>query len=338
MGYSEAGRPADPWRWVRWFWLAAGLLCLFVVWVLLILRWRDVSHPLTIAIVGIMPLLAIGPLVVGVLGALWSRSVTLRVLAALTVLPFLYTTSPANAVIGCRADDAATSDAENVFTIYTANVWFESPGGLPDEIGAAIAAEDPDILFLQEVQWDFLTALHLDSRLNGYVYRTTDMQGLPIQDMVWSRWPIQDASFSGLANARLVEATIQSPTGPIIVSPIHLQAPVTRNDADFWKAQHRLLSEIDRSSPRILAGDFNATRDHQPFRNLLNTGWTDVHEKKGCGFNATWPVGGRIPAPLMRLDHVLVTEHFDVLDVRLGTPGGSDHLPVISTLRLRDQT
>ncbi len=332
----ERARSTDRWRWFRWLSLAVGLVGLLAVWVLLVMRWRPVTHPLTIAIVGIMPLLAIGPLAAGVLGSWWSRSNSLRVAAALTVLPFLYTTSPVNAVVGCGAHEDAGVDADNVFTIYTANVWFEFPGGQPDQIGAAIAAEDPDIVFLQEVKQDFLNTLQNDSRLDRYIHRSTDLPGLPVEDLVWSKWPIEEASFQDLANARLVQATVNTPSGQVVVTPIHLQAPITRGSVGLWAEQHRLLSELDRSSPRILAGDFNATRDHQPFRQLLNTGWTDVHEVKGCGFDATWPSDGRLPLPVMRLDHVLVTDHFEVLDVRLGTPGGSDHLPVITTLRLAE--
>lgn len=324
----------DRWRWFRLFWLLVGLSSLLVVWVLLVMRWRAVTHPLTIAIVGIMPLLAIGPLFAGVLGAWWSRNNSLRVAAALTVVPFLYTTSPVNAVVGCGAHQDAGVLADDVFTIYTANVWFEFPGGQPDQIADAIVAEDPDIVFLQEVTGGFLSVLENDSRLDRYQHRTTDVPGLPVEDLVWSKWPLENASFQDLANARLVQATVNSPAGPVIVTPVHLQAPINRGNVRYWTEQHRLLSELDRSTPRILAGDFNATRDHQPFRQLLDSGWTDAHEVRGCGFDATWPSDGRLPMPVMRLDHVLVTDHFEVLDVRLGTPGGSDHLPVITTLRL----
>ncbi|MEM7325462.1 MAG: endonuclease/exonuclease/phosphatase family protein [Actinomycetota bacterium] len=320
-------------RWLRLLWLAVGLLALLAVWVLLGMRWRAVTNPLFIAMVGVMPFLAVGPLLVGLLGAWWSRNVSLRVAAAVTLVAFVYTTSPVDAVLGCRADGAVDSGADNILTVYTANVWFEPPGGQPDQIGAAIAAEDPDIVFLQEVQWDFLTELQADPRLDRYVHRTTDIPGMPIQDLVWSKWPIEVASVDDLANARFVQATINTPSGQLVATPIHLQAPLGQTSINNWLAQHRLLAEVDRSVPRIMAGDFNATRDHQPFRSLLRAGWTDAHEIKGCGLDTTWPSDGRLPVPVMRLDHVLVTDHFEVLDLRLGDPGGSDHLPVISTLR-----
>ena len=317
---------------LRWFWWLVALVGLLVVWLLLGLRWQAVGRPLTIAVVGVMPVLAVGPLVVSSLSAWLSRSPTLRVSAGLTVLVFLITTSPVSAVIGCGADDAAASGAEDVFTVYTANVWFEFPGGQPDQIAAAIAAADPEIVFLQEVDHHFLTALQADPLMARYPHRSTDLPGMPIEDLVWSKWPIERATYQDLANARLVEATVNSPSGSIVVTPIHLQAPISNPAAVAWNTQLGLLAAIDPSAPRILAGDFNATRDHQPFRHLLDRGWTDVHEVKGCGYDATWPLGRPIP-PLMRLDHVLVSDHFEVLDVRLGDPGGSDHLPVIATLR-----
>ena len=71
-------------------------------------------------------------------------------------------------------------------------------------------------------------------------------------------------------------------------------------------------------------------------RDLLGQGWTDVHEPKGCGLDATWPTGHttRLPIPVYRLDHVLVTDDFEVLDVRFGDPAGSDHIPVVAELQV----
>lgn len=331
---SGGGPGGRRWGWLRLFWLVAGTVGLLTVWALLLMRWRDVGHPLTIAIVGVMPLLATLPLLFSALASWWSRSWSLRTAAAVTVAAFVYTTSPVDAVIGCGPDDrAGSTGVDDVFTVYTANVWFDAPGGQPDQIAAAIAAEDPDIVFLQEVQWDFLVQLQADARLDRYVHRSTDIAGMPIQDLVWSKWPIETATSDDLANARFVQVTINGPGGRFIATPIHLQAPLTHPGIRDWTAQLELLTQVDRDVPRIMAGDYNATRDHRPFRRLLNTGWTDAHEVKGCGFDATWPSDGSLPRPVMRLDHVLVTDHFEVLDLRLGDPGGSDHLPVITTLR-----
>ena len=86
----------------------------------------------------------------------------------------------------------------------------------------------------------------------------------------------------------------------------------------------------------MIGGDFNATVHHARFRSLLRSGWTDVHEPKGCGFDATWPADHPlVPMPLLQLDHTLVSDHWEVLSVEIGEPNGADHHPVISRIRLR---
>ena len=81
-----------------------------------------------------------------------------------------------------------------------------------------------------------------------------------------------------------------------------------------------------RGGRRLLAGDFNATHDHAPFRALLDRGWNDAADAVGRGlvptFNAL-PWGE--PVPPVTLDHVLVDGDTEVLDVRVLPLPGSDH-------------
>jgi endonuclease/exonuclease/phosphatase family metal-dependent hydrolase len=66
------------------------------------------------------------------------------------------------------------------------------------------------------------------------------------------------------------------------------------------------LAEAD--GPQLVAGGFNACRDHRPFRDVLAARFldcVDAAEKRAWpGFS--WPVG-RVFPPVMRLDHVLVS-------------------------------
>ena len=55
----------------------------------------------------------------------------------------------------------------------------------------------------------------------------------------------------------------------------------------------------------------------------VGQGWTDVHDDKGCRADPTWPTDG-LPFPVMRLDHILVTDDLEVLSTEMGDPGGSD--------------
>ena len=132
-----------------------------------------------------------------------------------------------------------------------------------------------------------------------------------------------------------MRARIDGPHGPFTVDNIHLTAPVAGGLVSSWESQLAELQAVDTSGAAILAGDFNATMDHSQFRDLVERGWTDAHEPKGCGFDATWPTGRATPT-LLRLDHVLVTERFEVLAVEIGPGDGSDHRSVTATVRLRN--
>lgn len=316
----RGGRP------IRWFWVVVGWPALAVVLFGLAIRWQDPYRPLVIALIGLTPFFA-GPLFVGVFSAWLSRSNTLRAVAAVMSAAFIFTVSPVDAVVGCRG-----TTAQDSLTIYSANVL--AGGGRSSDIASSVLAADPDVVVMQEVRWQMMTELRADTRLAEYQYWSTDTPGMPVGELIWSRFPLEDVRVQPLANGGLVTATVAAPAGAFEISAVHTQAPA---EADFvwrWHLQLDQLGQLDRSAPAILAGDFNATSDHQPFRSVLNAGWTDVHDEKGCGFDATWPIHERVPFPVYRLDHVLVTDHFEVLDVDFGEPAGSDHLPVIASVRL----
>ena len=57
----------------------------------------------------------------------------------------------------------------------------------------------------------------------------------------------------------------------------------------------------------------------------------------GIGLGTTWPVLrsgwlGRLLPPLMRLDYIWHSAHFQVTDAQVGPALGSDHLPLIADL------
>ncbi len=331
-GIGPTGPPPGPTgrrrRDRNWFWILFASGALSTVVIVLILRWRPPADAPTIALVGFTPLFAV-PLAFGLLGAWLGRSSAVRVFAAMVTAAFVFTVSPVDAAIGCRAETA--SDA---LTIYTANV--EAGSGRPADVAAAVVAADPDVVLLQEVKWQFLETISADPVLADYPYWSHTIDDGSRARPVVSKWPIVEVEVERFVASELVHATIDGPTGRFTVTNVHTLAPAVTANVATWHSQFDQLGRVSRSTPRIMAGDFNATDDHQPFRQLVDSGWTDAHHVKGCGFDATWPADGvGLPFAVYRLDHVLVTDHFEVLDLRLGDPAGSDHKPVITDIRLR---
>jgi endonuclease/exonuclease/phosphatase family metal-dependent hydrolase len=90
---------------------------------------------------------------------------------------------------------------------------------------------------------------------------------------------------------------------------------------------------------QVVAGDFNATRDHGPFRELLAAGFADCADsgqnRSWPGF--TWPTAGRA-LPVMRLDHVLVSQTATMRMTRTIRVPRTDHHGVLADIEFTQET
>ncbi len=84
------------------------------------------------------------------------------------------------------------------------------------------------------------------------------------------------------------------------------------------------------AGPHIVAGDFNTPPESRIYRAAWGD-WTNAFNARGRGLGGTRP-NGWIRA---RIDHVLLDSFWRVVDVRVADDVGSDHLPVVATLRPR---
>jgi endonuclease/exonuclease/phosphatase (EEP) superfamily protein YafD len=82
--------------------------------------------------------------------------------------------------------------------------------------------------------------------------------------------------------------------------------------------------------PQIVLGDFN-TPPESPIYRGEGSGWTNAFSVAGRGFGFT-RMNGWIRA---RIDHILVDGSLDVIRAWVGPDVGSDHRPMIATIRLR---
>jgi nucleoside-diphosphate-sugar epimerase len=64
--------------------------------------------------------------------------------------------------------------------------------------------------------------------------------------------------------------------GPVTVTGVHPKAPVRRN-VRLWQQELAAIRStlVNSDGPQVVAGDFNASRDHRPFRALLAAGFLD---------------------------------------------------------------
>jgi endonuclease/exonuclease/phosphatase family metal-dependent hydrolase len=231
-------------------------------------------------------------------------------------------------VLGCGPE---SSDDQVV--IFDHNVQYRA-GRAPD-IAAQVVAAGADVLVLQEVWPALMAELEADPALAEHRYRASEALDATTGLALWSRWPLPDATLGRPGGRPILRAEVDSPHGRFTVHAVHTSAPVGTALSAAWRTELAELATYGTATPTVLAGDFNATADHRQFRAVLDQGWTDVHRPKGCGFDATWPEGRAVPpVSLLRLDHVLVTEHVEVLATEIGPASGSDHRSVTATIRL----
>ncbi len=156
---------------------------------------------------------------------------------------------------------------------------------------------------------------------------------------IWSRWPLQAlAPVSGLASAA-PRAAFTIGGQSVTVTAVHLQAPVHGREHGWQRELGRLRSEMAGAvGPQLVAGDFNATRDHRTFRQLLDAGFLDCADaasrRRWPAF--TWPSARRLA--VMRLDHVLASKaHFVVRVSRTLRVPDTDHRGVLAVVQLDKQ-
>ncbi|MBT8164941.1 MAG: endonuclease/exonuclease/phosphatase family protein [Acidimicrobiia bacterium] len=85
---------------------------------------------------------------------------------------------------------------------------------------------------------------------------------------------------------------------------------------------------LERESPMVLIGDFNATPWTGAFRDLLDTGLIDG--QRGRGVAGSWPAGwGPFKIPI---DHALHTPELTTTSFSFGESAGSDHRSLTVTI------
>lgn len=121
-----------------------------------------------------------------------------------------------------------------------------------------------------------------------------------------------------------VAVALRAVEGAPVVVAVHPVAPTPGAVGD-WRDDLLALRAPCRDGA-ILAGDFNATLDHSPLRELLDAGCEAAADAAGQGLVWTWsdPVGVIRPA----IDHVLVGGRWTTVAAGVLDLPGSDHRAV----------
>jgi vancomycin resistance protein VanJ len=235
-------------------------------------------------------------------------------------------------------------------TVMTFNL---GPGvSKPSEIADAVAAEDADIVVMQEMVLATATAIR-NKLANRYPHRVLD-SGTTSRGIL-SRYPLQNLRWLRTGSAERATATVQLIVDKHLVSLIapHLPQPTLRwsgtlhlpNGMDSSEHDQE-LSEIlqwvkQATGTVVLAGDFNMS-DQAKGYGLVASNLRDAYREAGWGFGFTFPNRLRtspipIPTPVLRIDYIFHSADLVAQSARVECKGGSDHCYVIARLGWRGQ-
>ena len=278
-------------------------------------------------LVGALPLTLLPAYALLVVGAV-ARRRALVVVSTGLVLAHLLVVAPA---LGAAPLPTGVDDAPRL-RVVVANLYVLNPD--PERAGRALRALRPDVLVVPELNAAGLAGLRAAGLLGDLPHTTT--QGGDREESVglFSRLPLRDTSTRVVGGRELPRGTVDVGGVAVRLLAVHPLPPVSVFEGLWRAALADLLSEVKAlEGPAVVAGDFNADRDHAPFRRLLGDGLLrDAHDERGRGLARTFPAA----APFLHLDHVLVGDGADaqvvVRDVQEFPIPGSDHLGVVADL------
>jgi endonuclease/exonuclease/phosphatase (EEP) superfamily protein YafD len=229
-------------------------------------------------------------------------------------------------------------------------------GGVADAAALlrTVRRHDVDVLAIQELTADLAGRLATAGLYGILPFAELDPRSGSPGVGLWARWPLTPLPPVPGMLAAAPRARIEPRPGlPVTLVSVHPKAPM-KGRAERWQRDLEQLRAalVTSAEPRVVAGDFNASRDHRAFRDLLAAGFVDcadaARRRPWPGF--TWPttldfdvsrvhrpVQGwlrtRRMVPVMRLDHVLVSRAAaTVCEARVIPVPGTDHHGVLAVI------
>lgn len=191
-----------------------------------------------------------------------------------------------------------------------------------------------DVLTLPELTPDAVSALDSAGLSEVLPYRVFDDRVGGDGSGIAANIPLRKVILMPDSKLAQPSAVLDLPRGDDIeLTAVHIQPPLYDDDVNIWRTE---LANLPKADPderlQILAGDFNATLDHGPFRAVVDRGYADAAEETGKGLDPTWsslPTG-----PPLTIDHIVADARCAIASYAVYDLPGSDHDAVIAEVVL----
>ncbi len=202
------------------------------------------------------------------------------------------------------------------------------------QLAEAVERRDIDTLVIAEVDEALIAALLATEPGSRFVHRSgqTSEGASPAGTVVLSRHPATRVEVPARQTGTFQQPamSIDVDGRAVLLRAVHPQPPVARS-IEQWRAGLVELGEWQRAQrgrPLVMAGDFNASAAHAPFRNAKR----GMYDTAGLWPRATWPRERAYP-PFADIDHVLV-RGLNVDDAGTEDIDDTDHRAVWADLRI----
>ncbi len=229
--------------------------------------------------------------------------------------------------------ETVSAEGHETLKVLAANVRLgsASPTGfmrLVDEL-------HPEVVTIEEYTPRFgheLQAIGIERRLP---YHVLDAEPRAKGTAIFSTFPLRrlptEPFFFKMARA---ETTLRGGQRLRIVA-VHPDPPRHHAVTGEWGEVLSRLPSTGHGVPWLLSGDFNATFDMSPFRELVGRGYRDAGKAAGKaagkGLDGTFPATANFPPPIT-IDHILADERFGVVEYEVEPLPNSDHHAIYAEL------
>jgi vancomycin resistance protein VanJ len=344
VGLLEGGERARRRRRGRWLWRLLDLFAATMI-VYLGLWWTTGDRFWPVFALGYVVHLLLPAAALALPLALYRRRWRSVALESVCALAFVWLFR--DVVLGREPHPAP--EGAPVITVMTYNLG----DGLatPDRLVALLRETSADIVGLEEVDVAAAAALTADLH-DVYPYKVLHGLGIPGKGLL-SRFPILQSDLLELNPGRPdLRAVLDLDGVRVTVLVAHPPPPrlarTGLRDRPGGAEQLTALVATAKAieGPLLVLGDFNMTRMHEGYKRLEEAGLRDVYRLAGRGAGFTTPTRlatfaqrgsafGRIPLPpVLRIDYVWVSGHWQPLEAWIGGDAGSDHLPVVARVAL----
>ncbi|MGH3692575.1 MAG: endonuclease/exonuclease/phosphatase family protein [Pseudonocardiaceae bacterium] len=338
QSHETAVASRHRWRRIGYWWVAGGLLV--ATGSILGTGWLPLGEMTPWAqLVAFRPQLGAGLLVLAAV-----LSLLVRALRPLCLVVAVLAAVSTGTLIG-RARGALMPAPDPAVTVLSSNV--QGDDASVDDIVELAVAGWVDAIVLPEASRHFAASVVDGARRRGLdlVSKTDEPleePGNPVSSARVATGPFPTSllvkadrrpTFAVALRGALLgslSATITVEGRQFTLVAVH-PAPPIPSQVPQWRAE---LDQMAKwcTTPAIIAGDFNATLDHPPFKRLMSSGCVDAAALTGNALTGTWPSSWPrlLAAPI---DHVLLAgprrtvSSFGVHDIT-----GSDHRAVLATV------